>query len=78
MVVASYAREADAKQEVRDLGRRFSQYKLSVFPPSPIDSHYVVIIGSGLSQEGAESLRRRAVASGLPADTYIKKYPSAK
>lgn len=78
VVVASYAREADARQEAQNLGRRFPQFKLSVFPPSPIDTHYVVILGSGLSEQGAESLRQRAVSSGLPADTYIKKYQSPK
>jgi hypothetical protein len=60
------------------LSRTFPEFKLSVFPPSPIDTHYLVIIGSGLGQDGAEALRQRAVASGLPGDTYIKKYPDAR
>lgn len=76
VVVASYTREVDAAQMARTLGRRFPDFKPSVFPPSLIDTHYLVIIGSGLSQERAESMRQRAVASGLPGDTYIKRYPS--
>ena len=75
-MVASYAREADAAQEAGVLNKRFPQFKPSVFPPSAIDTHYLVIIGSGLSQERAESVRQRAVASGMPPDTYIKKYPA--
>ena len=78
VVVASYAQEADAAQEAHVLSRKFPGFKLSVFPPSPIDTHYLVIIGSGLGQDGAEALRQRAVASGLPGDTYIKKYPDAR
>jgi cell division septation protein DedD len=78
VVVASYTREVDAEGKARDLGRRFPEFKPSVFPPSAIDMHYVVIIGSGLTEEKAESLRQRAVASGMPPDTYIKKYPSPR
>jgi hypothetical protein len=78
VVVASYAREGDAAMEARELARRFSQFRPSVFPPSAIDTHYLVIIGSGLGQDGAENLRLRAVASGMPADTYIKKYPDGR
>lgn len=78
VVVASYAREADAAQEAGTLKHRFPAFKLSVFPPSAIDTHYLVIVGSGLSEESAESLRQRAVASGLPPDTYIKRYPSPR
>jgi cell division septation protein DedD len=78
VVVASYAREADATQEAGALRHRFPAFKLSVFPPSAIDTHYLVIVGSGLSEESAESLRQRAVASGLPPDTYIKRYPSPR
>jgi hypothetical protein len=78
VVVASYAREADAALEAHALSRKFPQFKLSVFPPSAIDTHYLVIIGSGLGQDGAEALRQRAVSSGLPGDTYIKKYPDGR
>jgi hypothetical protein len=77
-VVASYSREPDAQTEARTLSRRFSQFHFSVFPPSLIDTHYLVIIGSGLGQDGADSLRERAVSAGLPQDTYIKKYPESK
>jgi hypothetical protein len=62
--------------EARDLARRFTNFRPRVFPPSAIDSHYLVIIGSGLSQDKADSMRQSAVASGLPADTYIKRYPA--
>ncbi|HEY3839811.1 MAG TPA: hypothetical protein VGL72_24740 [Bryobacteraceae bacterium] len=78
VVVASYSREPDAQTEARTLSRRFSQFHFSVFPPSLIDTHYLVIIGSGLGQDGADSLRERAVSAGLPQDTYIKKYPESK
>ena len=78
VVVASYSREDDAAKMASTLAKRHPQFKPSVFPPSPIDTHYLVIIGSGLSSEGAETLRQRAVAGGLPADTYIKKYPASK
>jgi eukaryotic-like serine/threonine-protein kinase len=78
VVAASYAKEADAAQEAQILARHFSQFKPKVFPPSAIDTHYLVIIGSALSQDAAESLRQQAVDSGLPPDTYIKKYPSGR
>jgi hypothetical protein len=78
VVVASYAREVDARQRAESLARRFPQFRLAIFPPSPIDLHYLVILGSGLTQPAAQSLRDRAVASGLPHDTYIKRYPGSR
>ena len=78
VVSASYVREADAAQMARQMARRWPQFKPSVFPPSPIDSHYLVILGSGLSEAAADALRQRAVHSGLPADTYIKMYPARR
>lgn len=78
VVVASYGREVDAAQMAQTLGRRFPSFKPSVFPPSAIDTHYLVIIGSGLTEDKAEALRQRALASGFPHDTYIKKYPTPR
>jgi serine/threonine-protein kinase len=78
VVTASYSREADAVQRAQSLARRFPQFRFAVFPPSAIDIHYLVILGSGLSSDAAETLRQRAVTSGLPRDTYIKKYPGQR
>ena len=78
VVVASYAKESDAAQQAQSLNHRFPHFKASVFPPSPIDTHYIVIIGSGLSEQAADALRQRAVASGLPGDAYIKRFPAPR
>jgi len=66
----------DADLEARR-SRKSSRCSNRGIPPSAIDTHYLVILGSGLSQDNAESLRERAIASGLPPDTYIKKYPAS-
>jgi hypothetical protein len=32
------------------------------------------VIGQNLSEDQANALRKRAVASGLPRDTYVKRF----
>jgi hypothetical protein len=36
-------------------------------------THYLLVLGENLSEDQAEALRKRAVESGLPRDTYIKR-----
>jgi hypothetical protein len=36
-------------------------------------TYYLVMLGQNLSEDAADSLRKQAVASGLPKDTYIKR-----
>jgi predicted DNA binding CopG/RHH family protein len=44
-----------------------------VYQPQTAKTHYIVVLGRNLSEDQAEALRRKAVAAGLPRDTYIKR-----
>ena len=74
VVVASYGKRDAAEKRAHELTRRWPKFHTTVFYPGAGDSHYLVVIGERLTQEAAASLRERAVAAGLPGDTYIKKF----
>ncbi len=42
-------------------------------PPRAEKTHYLVVLGQNLSEDQPEELRKRAVDSGVPRDTYIKR-----
>jgi hypothetical protein len=45
-----------------------------VFEQKAGKTFYLVVIGQNLSEDQANALRKRAVASGLPRDTYVKRF----
>jgi predicted DNA binding CopG/RHH family protein len=53
--------------------RRWPKFSVSVQEQKTERARYQVVLGQDLSEADAEALRQRAVASGLPRDTYIKK-----
>ncbi len=58
---------------MRDMMKRWPKFTLGVFQPATDKTHYLVVLGQNLSEDQAEELRKRAVESGLPRDTYIKR-----
>jgi len=73
VIVATYASRELAEKRVRDMMRRWPKFNIGVFQPRAGKTHYLVVLGQNLSEDQAEELRKRAVASGLPRDTYIKR-----
>jgi len=74
VVVASYGSRGPAEKRVRELGRRWPKFSFDVFEPGSEKARHLVVVGKNLSEEKAEALRKRALASGLPRDTYIKRF----
>ena len=62
-----------AEKRMRDMIRRWPKFNIGVFQPRAEKTHYLVVLGQNLSEDQAEELRKRAVDSGLPRDTYIKR-----
>jgi hypothetical protein len=73
VIVATYASRELAEKRIRDMMRRWPKFNPGVFQPRAEKTHYLVVLGQNLSEDQAEELRKRAVDSGLPRDTYIKR-----
>jgi hypothetical protein len=58
---------------MRDMARRWPNFNIGVLQPQAEKTPYLVVLGQNLSEDQAEALRKRAVESGLPSDTYIKR-----
>ena len=74
VVVATYASKSDAEKRARAIESRWPKFHTRVFEPPVRDPHPLVVIGSNLSEDEADSLRKRARAAGLPQDVYIKRF----
>jgi hypothetical protein len=73
VIVATYASRELAEKRMRDMVKRWPKFNPGVFQPRAEQAHYLVVLGQNLSEDQAEELRKRAVDSGLPRDTYIKR-----
>jgi hypothetical protein len=75
VVAATYIQKKDAERRAQSIRSRWPRFKAEVFSP-PLESeksYYLVIIGSNLSQKAAVAVRQRAIAAGMPVDTYIQR-----
>jgi hypothetical protein len=72
VIVGAYGSREPSEKRMRDLMKRWPEFNISVFEPQT-EKHYLVVLGQDLSEVQAEALRKRAVESGLPTDTYIKR-----
>ena len=73
VIVAAYGARQPAEKRSTTMARKWPGFKWSVFRQPTGKTYYLVVIGQNLSEDEAEMLRARAVGSGLPRDTYIKK-----
>jgi hypothetical protein len=73
VIVAAYASRELAEKRMRDMMTRWPKFNIGVFQPRTDKTYYLVVLGQNLSEDQAEELRKRAVDSGLPRDTYIKR-----
>jgi len=73
VVVAAYNVRDLAEKRARDLAKRWKAFQVEVVEAPSEKVRLLVVIGKNLSQDQADALRRRAVSSGMPRDTYIKR-----
>ena len=74
VVSATYTRKADAERRARSITSKWPRFKADIYSPPGDEErpYYLVILGSNLSQQAAVEIQQRAIAAGLPGDTYIQ------
>ncbi len=73
VIVAAYGSREAAEKRMREMTKKWPKFGIGVFESHAEKTAYLVVLGQGLSEDQAEALRKRAVGSGLPRDTYIKR-----
>jgi hypothetical protein len=77
-VVAAIYRDFDAaERRAQAIHQKWRQFNPTVFPPKGQGRKYMVVLGSGMSKDQADRLRRQATSAGLPRDTYVTKLTSS-
>jgi hypothetical protein len=74
VIAYTYARNADAEKKVQAINNRISGIHAEVFPLGSNPTSYLVSLGAHLTRDEATALRRRALAKGMPRDTYIRNF----
>ena len=73
VIAATYNSFEGAARRAERMHKKFPKLQPRVFPPKDEGKMYYVVLGTGLSQEAAERLRREARRLGAPRDTYVTK-----
>jgi hypothetical protein len=73
VIAATYTSFHAAQKRAEAIERRAPQLHPSVFPHDPEGKYFYVILGSGLTEDAAARLRKRAVQHGAPGDSYVTK-----
>jgi hypothetical protein len=73
VIAATYNTFSGAERRAEQIRKKFPKLQPHVFPPKDEGRRYYVVLGSGLTQEAAERLRRLARELGAPRDTYVTK-----
>jgi hypothetical protein len=74
VVVGAYTARGPAEKRAREMSKKWPKFKVDVFEPASEKAGHMVVIGTNLSEDAAKALRARAISSGLPRDTYIKRF----
>jgi len=74
VVAYTYAGLAAAEKKAQAINRKWPQFRAEVFSPRPDRGPYLVALGGRMTREEAFRLQRRALAQGLPRDTFARNY----
>ncbi|MBI5287187.1 MAG: SPOR domain-containing protein [Deltaproteobacteria bacterium] len=75
VIVGSHLKLEDAKRQAHLINQEDKGFKAEVYAPYKGNPHYAVVIGANLTYEEAKELRQKAIAAGLPKDTYLWTFP---
>lgn len=75
VVVATYAAREAADKRAHAVAKKWPRFHVEVYQPPAEKPYHMVVIGRNLSENEAGALRKRAIASGFPRDTYIRRFP---
>lgn len=73
VIVAAYNARGPAEKRQQKLAKRWTKFNLGIQQQQAGRTVYFVVLGQNLSEAQAQALRKRAISSGLPRDTYIKR-----
>ncbi len=73
VIAAAYTSRGPAEKRMHEMAKKWPRFNASVLELQTGKAQYLVVLGQNLSQDEADTLRKRAVAAGFPRDTYIKK-----
>ena len=73
VIVAAYGSREAAEKRMGEMAKKWPKFDISVLESHAEKTAFLVVLGKNLSEDQAEALRKRAVGSGLPHDTYIKR-----
>jgi hypothetical protein len=73
VIVGAYGFREPAEKRMREMTKRWPNFEISVLESHAEKTPFLVVLGRNLSEDQAQALRKRAIESGLPGDTYIKR-----
>jgi hypothetical protein len=73
VIAAAYANREAAQKRADQIAKRSPKLQTRVFTPAGSAHMSYVVLGSGLTQDQAEKLRRTARQAGAPSDSYVTK-----
>jgi hypothetical protein len=71
VIAATYKSFDAAQRRAKSMKDVFGDCTCSVYPRNGEGQNYYVVVASNLTQEAAEVAQKRAIAAGLPEDTYV-------
>lgn len=75
VIAGSHLKVEDAQKQAAQIRAKTSDFKAEVYAPYLDSKYYSVVIGANLTLIEARQLLKKAIASGLPADTYLWTFP---
>jgi hypothetical protein len=73
-VAYTYNYQDQAEHKARTINEKYPNLQASVFSPKGSGAPYLVTLGTATDRASAFRLRDKAVAEGLPKDTYAQNY----
>ena len=73
VIVAAYGAQAPAEKRAHSMAAKWPAFHVTVLERQRERARFLVVLGDRLSEDEAKALKERAVRSGLPRDTYIKR-----
>lgn len=75
VIVGSHINSGDAVKQAEEINQKMPDFHAEVYAPYGGNPYHAVVIGSNLTLNKAKELRKKAVAAGLPKDTYLWTLP---
>lgn len=74
VIAYTYAHLNDAEKKVQSINTRFAGFHAEVFTLKHSPVPYLVSLGAHLTRDEAAALQKKAIAKGLPPDTFIRNF----